>query len=107
MPGVIINNSTKIGKGCIVNTGSTVDHDCIIEDYVHISPGTNIAGGVFVGEETWLGIGSKVINNIKIIKGCKIGAGSVVVKDINKAGTYVGVPVRNINIHSKGAEELY
>ena len=49
MAGVVINCCTKIGKGCIINTGATIDHDNLIEDYVHISPGAHLAGTVKVG----------------------------------------------------------
>lgn len=97
MAGVVVNCCTIIGKGCIINTGATIDHDNLIEDYVHISPGVHTAGAVRIGKGTWLGIGSIVSNNIKITSDCTIGAGSVVVRDIDKSGTYVGVPARRIN----------
>ncbi|MGG1340542.1 acetyltransferase [Bacillus toyonensis] len=96
MAGVVINCCTKIGKGCIINTASTIDHDNIIEDYVHISPGVHLAGTVKVGRGTWLGIGSIVSNNINITHSCKIGAGAVVIRDITESRTYVGVPVRRV-----------
>ncbi|WP_242214364.1 acetyltransferase [Bacillus cereus group sp. BfR-BA-01383] len=96
MAGAVINCCTKIGKGCIINTASTVDHDNVIEDYVHISPGAHLAGTVNIGRGTWLGIGSIISNNINITGGCRIGAGTVVVKDITELGTYVGVPSRRL-----------
>ena len=96
MAGVIVNPSTRIGKGCIINTGSTIDHDNDIEDFVHISPGAHLAGSVRVGQGSWLGIGSIVSNNLYITSGSKVGAGAVVVKDITEAGVYVGVPVRRV-----------
>ncbi|MDI6505164.1 acetyltransferase [Bacillus sp. N5-665] len=96
MAGAVINCCTKIGKGCIINTASTVDHDNVIEDYVHISPGAHLAGTVKVGRGTWLGIGSVVSNNINITHSCKIGAGAVVIRDITESRTYVGVPVRRV-----------
>ncbi|WP_079525383.1 acetyltransferase [Solibacillus isronensis] len=96
MAGVVINCCTKIGRGCIINTGSTIDHDNCIDDFVHISPGSHLAGTVKVGKGSWLGIGSVVSNNITITNGCKVGAGSVVVKDITEPGVYVGVPVRRV-----------
>ena len=96
MAGAIINCCTKIGKGCIVNTGSTIDHDNNLEDFVHISPGAHLAGTVKVGKGSWLGIGTVVSNNINITNGCIVGAGSVVVKDITEPGVYVGVPVRRV-----------
>ena len=97
MAGVVINSSTVVGKGCIINSNSGLDHDNNISDYVHISPRTHLAGTVNVGKGSWLGIGSVVSNNINICSGCKIGAGAVVVKDITESGTYVGVPVRKVN----------
>jgi len=97
MAGVVINSSSRIGLGCIINTSSSLDHDNVIEDYVHISPGVNMAGTVSVGKGSWLGIGSIISNNVNICSGCKVGAGAVVVKDITETGTYIGVPVRKID----------
>jgi sugar O-acyltransferase (sialic acid O-acetyltransferase NeuD family) len=96
MAGVVINSSTRIGKGCIINTCASIDHDNLIEDYVHISPGAHLAGTVKVETGTWLGIGSVVSNNVTITSQSKIGAGAVVVKDITETGVYVGVPARRI-----------
>jgi sugar O-acyltransferase (sialic acid O-acetyltransferase NeuD family) len=97
MARTVINCCSIIGNGCIINTGVTIDHDNFIDDYVHISPGANLAGTVKIGKGTWLGIGSIVINNITIYSGIKVGAGAVVVKDITDTGIYVGVPARRIN----------
>ena len=102
MAGVIINCCTKIGKGCIINTGATLDHDNTIEDYVHISPGANSAGTVKVGKSTWICSGSVISNNINICSGCIIGAGAVVVKDITEVGTYIGVPARQMFVKFGG-----
>lgn len=97
MAGVVINSASVIGMGCIINTSSSLDHDNVIEDYVHISPGVNLAGTVKIGKGNWIGIGSVVSNNVNICSGCILGAGAVVVKDITEPGTYVGVPARRIN----------
>jgi sugar O-acyltransferase (sialic acid O-acetyltransferase NeuD family) len=97
MAGVVINSSSRIGKGCIINTSASLDHDNAIEDYVHISPGVRTAGSVRISKGTWVGIGSVVSNNVNICSGCKVGAGAVVVKDITDPGTYVGVPVKKID----------
>lgn len=97
MAGSIINTGTKIGKHCIINTRSSLDHDNIIENYVHISPGATLAGTVHIKEKTWICAGATIINNITIAKNNIIGAGSVVIKDINKEDSiYVGVPARKI-----------
>ena len=58
MAGAVINPFVNIGISCIVNTNSTIEHDCLIGDGVHISPNVAIAGNVSIGDETWIGIGS-------------------------------------------------
>ena len=37
MANAVINPGARIGKHCIVNTGAIVEHDNIVEDFVHIS----------------------------------------------------------------------
>ena len=92
MATAVLNPSSRVGTGCIINTGATVDHDCLIGDFVHVSVGAHLAGAVSIGDATWIGIGASVSNNISICSGCMIGAGAVVIRDIDKPGTYVGVP---------------
>lgn len=82
MQGVIIQACTQIGRHCIVNTGASIDHECVIDDFVHISPRVTLCGNIHVGEGTWIGAGTVVIPGVKIGKWSIIGAGSVVDKDI-------------------------
>ncbi len=97
MPGAVVNTGTKIGKHCIINTCSSLDHDNLIEDYVHISPGSHLAGTVKIGKKTWICSGVTIINNIIIGENNVIGAGATVIKNIEEDnGTYVGVPIRKI-----------
>jgi UDP-perosamine 4-acetyltransferase len=94
MAGAVVNSCSRIGNGCIVNTGATVDHDCKIGDWAHIAPGTNLAGCVTIGEGAFLGIGSRVIPKISIGDWATVGAGAVVIRDLPAAVTAVGVPAR-------------
>lgn len=97
MAGTVINPGARIGRGVIVNTSSSIDHDCVVEDFVHIAVGAHLSGTVRIGKETWIGTGATVNNNVNICGGCMIGAGAVVIKDIVEPGTYVGVPARKKN----------
>lgn len=96
MAGAIINTYAVIGKGCIINTAASVDHDCILGDYVHVSVGSHLSGTVDLGDRTWIGAGATVSNNVNICGDCMIGAGAVVIMDIDKPGTYVGVPAKMV-----------
>ena len=94
MAGAVINPGTQIGRGCIVNTSSSVDHDCIIGDYSHIAVGAHLCGTVDVGENSWIGAGAVVSNNLNICSDVTVGAGAVVIRDLDEAGTYLGVPAK-------------
>ena len=97
MAGAVINPDAKVGVGCIINTASSVDHDCEVGDFCHISVGAHLAGTVEIGAHTWIGAGACVNNNVTIAPGCMIGAGAVVIKTIENAGVYVGIPARQKN----------
>ena len=86
MQGAIIQTEVQIGKHCIINTKASVDHECVIGDYVHIAPGCTISGDVYVGEGTWIGVGTTIIQGIRI--------GSVIVKNIPDNSKAYGVPCK-------------
>lgn len=96
MAGAVINPGARICRGVIVNTCSSVDHDCVLKDFCHIGVGAHLAGTVIVGETSFVGAGTAVINNITIGDGVTVGAGAAVVKNLTETGTYVGVPARKI-----------
>lgn len=94
LAGGIINPFATTGVACIVNTGASVDHDCILADGVHVSPGARLGGTVRVGECSWVGIGAAVREGICIGARVKVGAGAAVVDDVADDATVVGVPAR-------------
>lgn len=94
MANASINSNANIGKHCIINTGSIVEHDNIINDFVHLSPKVALGGNVKIGERTHIGIGATIRNNISINCNVVVGAGAVVVSNIQEEGTYIGVPAK-------------
>ncbi len=92
MAGVVINPDTVIGAGCIINTCASVDHDCRVGDYVHVAVGAHLCGTVDVEESTWIGAGAVIKNNVSICSKCMLGAGATVIKNIERAGVYIGTP---------------
>ena len=94
MAGAVVTPCSKLGKGVIVNTCSSVDHDCIIDDYCHIAVGAHVAGKVNLGEKVWIGAGVTIKNNVSICSDCIVGAGAVVIKDIIEVGIYIGIPAK-------------
>lgn len=91
MANAVINAGTTIGKHCIINSGAIVEHDNRIEDFVHISVGAKLAGTVDIGKSAWIGIGASISNNLSVCANSIVGAGGIVIRSIEEAGTYVGV----------------
>lgn len=96
LQGAIVQAQTKIGDHVILNTGSQVDHDCIIEDYVHLAPGVILCGNVHIGEGSFIGAGAIVIPGKKVGAWSIVGAGSVVIDNIPDNVVAVGNPARVI-----------
>jgi sugar O-acyltransferase (sialic acid O-acetyltransferase NeuD family) len=84
MAGAIIQPGTRIGTHSIINTGSRVDHDCIIGSDVHIAPGATLSGGVQVGDGAHIGTGAVVIQSVAIGAGSVLAAGAIVVTEVEK-----------------------
>lgn len=92
--GAVINPGTKVGRNAIINTSSSIDHDCTIGNFVHVAPGATLSGGVKVGDETHIGTGAKVVQSLKIGKNCLIGAGVTVRRDMGeKEKNFGGIAV--------------
>lgn len=97
MPGAVVNADSVIGSGCIINSNAVVEHDCALEDGVHLSPSASLAGGVLVGQCSWIGIGASVIQLKRIGRNVVVGAGASVITDLPDNITAVGVPAKIVN----------
>jgi sugar O-acyltransferase (sialic acid O-acetyltransferase NeuD family) len=95
--GAVIQPGAVVGDHVIVNTASSVDHDCRIADLAHIAPGAHLAGSVSVGKGTLLGVGSSVIPGRSIGEWVTVGAGAVVVDNVEDEATVVGVPAHRVS----------
>jgi sugar O-acyltransferase (sialic acid O-acetyltransferase NeuD family) len=93
----IISNNTKIGAFVIMNVGCKIGHDCIIKDYSSLMASIDLGGHVELGEGVFLGTKATIIPQKKITDNIKIGAGSVVIKNLKKQGTYFGNPAKKIS----------
>ena len=96
MPGSIMNAGSVLGLDCILNTGSSIDHGVRLGNGVHVSPGVHVGGDVLIGDRSWIGIGASVTNGCRIGADVSVGAGAIVVDDLQEPGTYVGVPATQL-----------
>lgn len=92
--GSFVGPRAVLGRGVILNTHATADHDCVLGDFCHVCPGTNLAGAVEVGPLATIGTGSAAIPMVKVGAGALVGAGSVIVEDVAPMAKAFGNPCR-------------
>ena len=97
MANTVVNSGTWIGNNVIVNTKASIDHDCVIEDGVHVAPGATLCGSVRIGSRSFIGAGATVAPNLSIGKDVTVGAGATVVKDVPDGVTVVGTPAKTLS----------
>jgi serine O-acetyltransferase len=103
---VDINPAARIGKGILLDhaTGFVVGETATIGDNVSILQGVTLGGTgkseedrhPKIGNGVLIGAHAVVLGNIKVGDCARIGAGSVVVKEVPPRVTVVGVPARVI-----------
>ncbi len=94
MAGAIVNANSQIGRGCILNTSCSLDHDNILLDGVQISPGVIAAGNVQFDEAAFVGTGTALKPGVRVGERALVGAGSVVIRDIPARAQVAGNPAR-------------
>ena len=102
--GIEIHPGATIGEGVFIDhgTGVVIGETAIIGNYCLIYQGVTLGGTgkekgkrhPTLGENVVVGAGAKVLGNILIGNDVRIGAGSVVLKDVPSDCTVVGIPGR-------------
>ena len=82
LAGATIGPRCTIGSNVIVNQGSIVCHDSLVDDHAHLTPGSILAGGVRVGSMTVVGMGATVLLGVKIGRNALIHNGSSITSDV-------------------------
>jgi len=96
LPGCVIGARARPHDNTIVNTLSSVDHDCILGAHSQVAPSVTFCGTVKTGENCFFGVKSAVIPNIMLGRNVTILAGSLVTRNMPDNVTAGGWPARII-----------
>src|SRR6478735_3432211 len=102
--GVDVHPPARTGSGVLIDHGTSVviGETAVVEDNVSLLHEVTLGG---TGKESGdrhpkvrrgvlIGAGAKILGNIEIGRGSKVGAGSVVLRDVPPHTTVAGVPAR-------------
>lgn len=74
----VVNAKSKIGKNCILNTKSNIEHGVSIGEFCHVSTCAVINGDSIIGSGTFVGSNATISNGISIKENSIISAGKFI-----------------------------
>lgn len=87
----------EIQKDVMISISANIAHHSKLSQGTFISTGVNFGAAIETGRNTYIGIGATIMTGVKRLgENCLIGAGSVVIKDVEDNAVVAGVPAKLI-----------
>ena len=87
-----IQPTVKIGNNVMIWSSNHIGHGSIIKHSCYLSSHVCVAGFSEIGERSFIGINSSIIDKIKISEDCFIGAATLINKNTEPNSIYTGNP---------------
>mgnify|MGYP003124512733 FL=1 len=95
---------TKIGNNVVMWSGNHIGHHSVIEDNVFFTSHVVMSGHCNIGKNSWLGVNCTLRDGLCVGESTLIAMGSLVTKDTEIGGFYMGSPAK---IQDKKSFEVY
>ena len=92
--GVILMTDLRVGRFVVLNAGTIIGHDSVVEDFCSLMCHVDLSGYAHVETGCYLGTKSTIIQGRRLGAHSTLGAGAVLVHDLPAGVTAVGVPAR-------------
>ncbi|MEY2398566.1 MAG: UDP-2-acetamido-3-amino-2,3-dideoxy-glucuronate N-acetyltransferase [Actinomycetota bacterium] len=107
--GVYIDHDVRLGAGCKVQNGVSVFHGVTCGDHVFLGPNVTFTNDLFpraasgdewtvvptqVDDYVSVGAGATIVCGVTLRRGCMVGAGAVVTRDVPEFALVIGNPAR-------------
>ena len=95
---------TTIGNNVVLWSGNHIGHHGRIDDHVFFTSHIVMSGHCHIKQRSWIGVNSTIRDFTTIGEGCLVGMGSLITKNTEDGGFYMGSPAR---IQEKSAIDIY
>ena len=93
-PNCLFLSEVKVGNFNFFNFNSVISHETVIGDCCIIQPGVKILGKTTVKDKAYCGVNATIIHGKTIGVNATVGAGAVILKDVDDNAVMVGNPAR-------------
>lgn len=94
--GAILNTGSQVGQNSIINSAAVVEHHVRVGAHSHVAPNATLCGEASIGDSVMIGAGSVVLPGVSLPAGTVVGAGAVVTRSWPTAEVLVGIPAHPI-----------
>lgn len=96
--GCTVSCDVEIGDFNVFNGSVVLGHDVKMGDCNVLMPAVRISGEVVMGDCNFFGVGSIVLQQLKIKNDTKLAAGSVLMTRPKEENLYIGVPAKMLKL---------
>ena len=79
-----------IGNNVTLWSGNHIGHHTVIHDHSFIASHVVVSGGCEIGEQCFIGVNATLRDHITIGDRCVLGAASILLRDAEPDGVYIG-----------------
>ncbi|WOD17918.1 acetyltransferase [Paraburkholderia kirstenboschensis] len=102
MAGAVVNPCCRVGRFCILNTNSSLDHDSMMDDFSSLAPGAVTGGNCRIGRYAAISIGAVLRHGITVGEHSVVGAGATVLTDVDPYSVAYGSPAKKVRDRMAG-----
>jgi len=106
LAGSRIGPKAIVGNFAYITANAVVTHECVLDDFVSLSPGASLGGRVRVGTRTAIGMNASVRERCEISADVVVGANSFVNFDTPSSCILGGVPAKILGERKPGERYL-
>ena len=93
---VTITADAVIGRHVVAMPGTTIAHDCVVDDFATLAPGVSLGGGAHIGRAAYVGLNASVRSGAFVGAGATVGMGAAVLDDVPPNESWAGVPATRL-----------
>ena len=97
---------TKIGDNVVLWSGNHIGHHSKIGDHCFFASHIVVSGGVTIGECNFFGVNATLRDHIQVGDNCVIGAGCLILNDVEDNSLYIGQKTHKAEIVSQQLKKI-